>query len=187
MFFSRFAVSMLACASFVLKVKADIPPSPGPYTVSNAQSGLVLNLDGANADGTYNAREFQFNVPYHSFVQQRWTFSPNPQSNSGTLVGGNGDNQGQDFPPLFLQCSPNNGAICNAVTTANSNTNWILQPVTGGWVILSAQNPSLALTAKGVSQEQVFLSTFEFGNLLQVWVFAGYTTTGCACCVCGVQ
>lgn len=50
---------------------ADIPPSPGPYVISNANDGLVLNLDGPNADTTYNAREFQFNVPYHSFVQQR--------------------------------------------------------------------------------------------------------------------
>lgn len=46
---------------------ADIPPSPGPYTISNANDGLVLNLDGPNADTTYNAREFQFNVPWVLF------------------------------------------------------------------------------------------------------------------------
>ncbi|KAE9387849.1 hypothetical protein BT96DRAFT_1004739 [Gymnopus androsaceus JB14] len=187
MFSLRTALSILACTSLLLKVHADIPPSPGPYTISNANDGLVLNLDGPNADSTYNAREFQFNVPYHSFVQQRWTFTENGESSSGSLVGGNGVNQGVTFPPLWLACSPTAGAICNAVTAASSDTDWVLQPVTGGYVIASAQDESLVLTGPGVSQEQVSLSNFEFGNLQQVWVFAGYTTTGCACCVCGVE
>ncbi|KAF9068472.1 hypothetical protein BDP27DRAFT_814496 [Rhodocollybia butyracea] len=185
MFFS--ALSLLTCAGLLLKsVHADIPPSPGPYTISNANDGLVLNLDGPNADTTYNAREFQFNVPYHSFVQQRWSFTQSGE-NSGSLVGGNGVNQGVSFPSLWLACSPTSGAVCNAVQAPNANTNWVLQAVTGGFVIASAENESLVLTGPGVSQEQVFLSEFEFGNLAQVWVFAGYTTTGCACCVCGVE
>ncbi len=142
----------------------------GTYGIKNVGSGLMLDVaDGADANKAnvqiYNnngSAAQQFKVIKSSGGY--YTFQP---SYSTTYM----INQ--------FAWTPTDGTNVNLYEPSGDGTQgWYFQAVSGGYIIRSAYNENLVLTATGSSSgSNVCISTYNSGNKLQIWSLTGESTS----------
>ena len=132
------------------------------YNLVNAKSGKYLNVYGsANYDGCNvnvyardytNGEKFKFD-----YTSSGW-YTITPACATGRRVN------------VYGTSSNVNSNICLWASSGHSTQGWILEAVSGGYIIRSANNRNLVLTATGTSNSSnVYLATYKAGDLSQVW------------------
>ncbi|KAF9049420.1 hypothetical protein BDP27DRAFT_1406602 [Rhodocollybia butyracea] len=173
MFNSISKCGLLAFLLAATTANAALPPSAGTYAIQNANSSLVLNLNGGT-DPTQTIIEFQLTQPIAGSPNQLWTYIPS-SGNTGTLqlVG----------PTTFLSCSPstiilitfNKGTPC-AASPSTPAPAWNVVETGRGFFIIDSVT-GLTLTGSGISGQPVSLSVVNPSSTSgQVWVFIDTST-----------
>ncbi|KAF9066107.1 hypothetical protein BDP27DRAFT_1424112 [Rhodocollybia butyracea] len=146
----------------VITANALVPPLSGTYAIQNANSSLLLNLNGGTVP-TQTIIEFPITQPIANFPNQVWTYIPGT-GNTATLQ--------LVRPSTFLSCTTSpTGSQCTG-SPATPAPVWIVEPTVHGGFLLIDSVSGLALTGRGATQQTVFLSVANPSAILeQVWIF----------------
>ena len=141
------------------------------YRLTNVKSNKLLNVYGSKSVSNTNITVFQKDgtsgQDYQLIASGTMTFNGKtytkyviaPRCASKCVLN------------IYTSGAAQNGSNVNIWTkTGNSSQAWIFVPVSGGYVIRSANNTSLVLTACGTSNSSnVKVATYSSGNTYQIW------------------
>lgn len=148
-----------------------IDPGPVPvktdgtyYSIKNKYTGKVLNVyynrsaNGTNVD-IYDM-DYTDSV-YWKFAKSGSSYVLSPRNATGSALNVHSDTKG------YNGCN-----VCIWSKTGHSTQNWVIEAVSGGYILRSASNTDLVLGATGnTNNSNVNLQTYQPGNNYQIWTF----------------
>lgn len=161
------ALSMLIC-NFVMPMKSDALSSSkiseGYYNIKNISSGKYLNVSGSkDSNGTNINTYSKDNSKGQTFKIYKMgsAYGITPRSSStAKLVNVQGD----------YAKSKSNVMLYSKIGSGHSTQKWILEKVSGGYVIRSANNSKYVLTSESNSNSSnVNVQSYSSKNKKQIW------------------
>lgn len=136
------------------------------YNIINLKSGDYLNVYGSSSKNNANIdtyeRDFTSGEKFKLTYSSSGWYTITPACATSRRVN------------VYTSSAVKNGNnICTWSATGNSSQGWLFEQVSGGYVIRSANNPNLVMTATGTSNSSnVKLATYQAGNTYQIWKLA---------------
>ena len=134
------------------------------YNIVNLKSGDYLNVYGSSSKNNANvdtfARDFTSGEKFKLTYSSSGWYTITPACATSRRVN------------VYTSSAVKNGNnICTWSASQNSSSQgWFFDKVSNGYIIRSANNPNLVMTATGTSNNSnVKLATYEAGNAYQIW------------------